>query len=177
MEKFYHYVSRLSRTCGWIAGILMIVGMCLVLSEIVLRTLFSKTLYITEEYTGYIMAAITFLALAYTLNEKGHIRMSFMHSIVKGKARKLMDIYAFTIGFLLFAVVTYTTSCFFWDSVVSQTRSMQISETYLAIPQFFMPLGAFVMTLQFAAEIIHSISTLRSGAVIEEEVESKALGR
>jgi len=177
MEKFVRLCDRLSQTCGTIAGIMMLLGLALVLIEIVIRTLFDMTLYITEEYTGYLMVAITFLALSYTLKERGHIRMVFLHKVLKGKARIALDIYAFAVGLAVSAVLTMTTTRLFWDSVVSQTRSMQISETYLAIPQFFMPLGALVMVLQFAAELGRSIIKLRSGGGEEQEVESSALGR
>jgi len=177
MEKFTRLCDSLSKGCGILAGIMMLIALVLVLTEIVIRTLFSSTLYITEEYTGYLMAAITFLALAYTLKEKGHIRMVFLYSLLKGKARSFLELYAFAVGFVLFAIVTFTTTRFFWDSVVSQSRSMQISETYLAIPQFFMPLGAFVMTLQFAAELCRVIQELRLGVEKERDVESGALGR
>lgn len=177
METFIRWCDRLSKGCGVIAGILLIVAVILVLSEIVVRTLLDSTLYITEEYTGYLMAAITTLALAYTLQDKGHIRMVFLYSKLKGKARSALEIYSFAVGFVMFAVITFTTASFFWDSVVSQTRSMQISETYLAIPQFFMPFGALVITLQFAAELCRVINGLRLGVVKEQDIESGALGR
>ncbi|MBZ4686629.1 MAG: TRAP-type transport system small permease protein [Clostridia bacterium] len=177
MEKIIRLFDRISKVFGSIAGVMMLIGVTLVLTEIVVRALFDKTLYITEEYTGYLMVAITFLGLAYTLKEKGHIRMVFLHKVLKGKARILLDIYAFIIGLAVFTLITITTFNFFWDSVVSQTRSMQISETYLAIPQSVMPLGSFIVTLQFAAELLRSILKLRAGDVEEEEVESGALGR
>ncbi|MFZ5647556.1 MAG: TRAP transporter small permease subunit [Bacillota bacterium] len=177
MERLVRLCDRLSQACGMIAGIMMLVGIALVLIEIVIRTLFSMTLYITEEYTGYLMVGITFLALSYTLKEKGHIRMVFLHTVLKGKARVALDIYAFAAGLALSAVITVTTSLFFWDSVVSQSRSMQISETYLAVPQFFMPLGALAMALQFAAELGRSVLLLRSADLKEREVESSSLGR
>jgi TRAP-type C4-dicarboxylate transport system permease small subunit len=177
MEKFIRLCDRISQAGGVLSGIMMIIGLLLVVAEIIVRTTFSKTLYITEEYCGYLMAAMTFLALAYTLKEKGHIRMVFLHSMVKGKARVILDIYAFVIGMVLCGVLTMTTADFFWDSLISNSRSMQISETYLAIPQFFLPLGSFVLTLQFVAEICRSVLRLRSGRWDEGETESSALGR
>ncbi|UFJ41107.1 TRAP transporter small permease [Brevibacillus humidisoli] len=177
MEPFVRVVDRMSRAFGLIAGIMMLIGVALVIAEIVVRALFNSTLYITEEYTAYLMVAITFLGLAYTLKEKGHIRMVFLHKFVKGKARILLDLYAFVVGAAVFAVITATTWAFFWDSVVSGTQSMQLSKTYLAIPQSAMPLGSLLVTLQFAAEIVRSVTRLRSGQIEEEEAESQALGR
>lgn len=177
MEKFVRLIDRISQFFGRIAGIMMLVGVTMVLTEVVLRTLFDKTLYITEEYTGYLMVGVTFLGLAYTLKEKGHIRMVFLHKLVKGKARAFLDIYSFIIGFAVFSVITKSTFSFFWDSVVYQSRSMQISETYLAIPQSMIPLGSFIITLQFAAELMRAIIKFRSGVMEDDEVESEALGR
>jgi len=177
MQKFVNLCDRLSQGCGTVAGIMMLIGLALVIIEIIIRSLFDMTLYITEEYTGYLMAAITFLALSYTLKEKGHIRLTFFNTVLKGKARLILDMYAFAVGLLVSILITITTTRLFWDSVVSQTRSMQISETYLAIPQFFIPLGALVLALQFAAELGRAIIKMRSGRVKEQEVESSSLGR
>ena len=177
MGHFVRLCDRLSVVCGVASGVLMGFSTLLVLGEIVARTAFSKTLYITEEYSGYLMAALTCLALAYTLKEKSHIRMTFLHTLVKGKAKVWVEIFAFAVGFAFCALLTYTTGEFFWDAVVTKSRSMQISQTYLAVPQFFMPFGTFVMMLQFAAEIVRTLLLLRSGRLDEVEAESSMLGR
>lgn len=178
MEKFVRAIDRISHAFGIIAGLMMLIGVALVLTEIFVRALFDNTLYITEEYTAYLMVAITFFGLAYTLKEKGHIRMVFLHKFIKGgKARIFLDIYSFMVGLAMFTVITITSTDFVWDSVVSGTRSMQISKTYLAIPQSAMPLGSLLITLQFAAQIVRSIIKLRTGEIDEIETESQELGR
>ena len=177
MESFVRFCDRLSYLTGVISGVLMILSTLLVLTEIVVRTAFNKTLYITEEYSGYLMAAMTFLALSYTLRDKSHIRMMFMHTLAKGKGKLYVDIFAFSVGFVFCLLLTYTTADLFWDSVVTKSRSMQISQSYLAIPQFFMPVGIFILALQFAGEVVRSILKLKSGKYEDIEAESSALGR
>jgi TRAP-type C4-dicarboxylate transport system permease small subunit len=177
MGKFIKLVDRINQGTGIITGFMMILATVMVLLEIITRTVFSKTLYITEEYTGYLMVGITFVGLAFTLKEKGHIRMTFLQTVLKRKARIYLEIYALTIGLLFFIVITYTTAGFFWDSVLSQTRSMQISSTYIAIPQFFMPLGSFLMTMQLIAELMRSIVNVKSGQIDIEDKDAMALGR
>lgn len=177
MKFFVRFCDRLSVACGVASGFLMIVSTLLVLAEIFVRTALSKTLYITEEYSGYMMAAMTFLALAYTLKDKSHIRMTFLHTIAKGRVKIMVDIFAFCVGAAFCAVLTYTSMDFFWDAVVTKSRSMSISQTYMAIPQFFMPFGTLVMTLQFVAEIFRSALLLQSGNVDDVEAESNLLGR
>jgi TRAP-type C4-dicarboxylate transport system permease small subunit len=178
MERFVRIIDRMTNAFGIIAGTIMLLGVALVITEIIARTFFNSTIYITEEYTGYFMVAITFLGLAYTLKEKGHIRMVFLHGLIKGgKARFYLGIYTFIVGLAVFTVITVVTANFFWDAVVTGTRSMQISKTYLAIPQFAMPFGSLLITLQFASEIARTIIKFRTGEMDKEDTESQALGR
>jgi TRAP-type mannitol/chloroaromatic compound transport system permease small subunit len=64
------------------------------------------------------------------------------------------------------------------DSYVNGSKSMHVSGTLLAIPQFFMPFGSALMTLQFLAEFLKGVAMLRGdteGLVIQEETDE--LGR
>ncbi|MCX7786624.1 MAG: TRAP transporter small permease [Spirochaetes bacterium] len=178
-KKFIGFCDTLSRAGGILSGILIVAALLLILTEILIRSLFHGTLFITEEYSGYLMAALTFFALSFTLRERAHIRMVFLFSVLKGKARKVLEVYAYLVGALFSAVLTWTTFNFFWDSVVSQSRSMQISETYLAIPQSVLPLGAALLFLQFTAEAVRTILSpiTESTPSREEKIEAASLGR
>lgn len=175
MEKFLNVVDKTNKVFASIAGILMILSVCLIITEIVVRAVFNGTIYITTEYTAYFMVGITFLGLAFTLKEKGHIRMVFIYKIFKGKkARVILDLYSYTVGLLAFLIITGATFQFFLDSLVSGTQSMQLTKTYLAIPQFILPLGSLLITLQFIAEISRTVIRFRSGQIeISEEEDHK----
>ena len=178
MKKLIHLIDNLSGIGGWLAGIFMAVGLVISVAEIVYRSFLDKTLYITDEYTGYLMAMLTFMGLAYTLRERGHIRMMFLPHILKGRAHVMFNMVCYLVGFLFCAALTLYTWEFFWDSVVSESQSMQVSETYLAIPQCFLPVGSLLMTLQFAAEFLKGLAVLRGdtqGLRILEEADD--LGR
>lgn len=175
MEKFSRFSDRVSAIAGACSAILFILALIIITIEMFLRGVFSKTLYITDEYSGYLMAAMSYLALSYTLKEKGHIRVTILHTLLKDKQRIILDIFAFVVGFVICSVMTVTTFQLFWDSLVSGSRSMQISSTYMAIPHFFMPLGSFMLTIQFAAEACRSIVMLRTGQT--SQIESSSLGR
>lgn len=176
MNKFISYADKFSAVGGVLSGIMICAGVCLVIGEILARSVFNSTLYVAEEYAGYLMAGLTFAALGYTLRDKGHIRMTFLRSAIPVRAKVILDMICFIIGFLFCLGLTYLTFMFFWDSVVSGSRSMQISETPLAIPQFFLPLGAFIMLLQFLAEFLKSYAALKNEMYAEIPEEAKDLG-
>jgi hypothetical protein len=55
---------------------------------------------------------------------------------------------------------------------------MQITETYLAIPEAFLPIGSFILLLQFLSEFLKGAAILRedtAGLRILEETDE--LGR
>lgn len=178
MKRIVKGIDTLSGLLGILAGVMLCAGLGLIVAEIVMRSAFNRTLFVTEEYAGYLMSGLTFCALAYTLRERGHIRMTFLLRVVKGRARVYLDLACFTVGLIFCGALTYHTGVFFWDSVVNESQSMQISETYLAIPQFFMPLGALFMMLQFGGEILRSFLILKGdtdGLPMPEEADG--LGR
>lgn len=171
-KKLVNALDKVSAFGGFLAGFMMCLGVALISSEIILRSVFSKTLYVTEEYAGYLMAMLTFCALGYTLRDRGHIRMIFLHKIVVGRHRIYLDLACLAVGFCFCLTLTYFTAIFFWDSVVTGSRSMQISRTYLAIPQAFLPFGALLLSLQFLGEFLKSILLLRGdtkGITVMEE--------
>lgn len=181
MKNIVRVIDKISDVFGLLAGLLMGLGVVLVLIEVVMRSVFNSTIYITQEYSGYFMAAITFFGLAYTLKEHGHIRLTFLHRIIKpGRSRIILDICSFAIGLIIFGIVTYATFNFFLGSLKSGTQSLQLTKTYLAIPQSVMPLGSLVIVLQFLSEILKSIIRLQTEDYVNldgNQLETEGLGR
>ncbi len=176
IKKLINGIDFLSGVGGFLTGVMMCAGVGLIAAEIVYRGGFNKTLYVAEEYAGYLMAMLTFCALGYTLRERGHIRMTFLHKVVTGRPRIYLDMICITIGFCFCLTLTYYTAIFFWDAYVTGARSMQVSRTQLAIPKFFLPLGASILTLQFLSEFLKNIFILRNdtqGITIKEEASNQ----
>lgn len=160
MKGLVSFIDRLSNVGAYLSGLMMIVGLTLVVTEILIRGLFTKTLYITEEYTGYLMAGLTYFALGYTLKEDGHIRMTFLLHVLPPRKRLLLEVVCLVIGLLFSLTLTYLTFGLFRDSLLTGTKAMSISETPLAIPHSLLPIGSLIMTLQFVSEIIKKLKGL-----------------
>jgi len=178
MKALINAIDKISGFGGRTAGVMVIMALVIVCAEVVTRSVFGKTTYIPDEYSGYLMAMLTFFGLAYTLRERGHIRMMFLLHVLKGRARLFCNMVCLFVGFLFCLGLFVFTAEFFWDSVVNQTQSMQITETYLAIPQVFLPIGSLMMALQFLGEFLKGLAMLRQdteGLRIQEETDE--LGR
>lgn len=163
MEKIINVFEKITDTFAKLAGILMISGMLLVLSEVLMRTLLKKTLYVAEEYSAFFMLGISFLGFAYGFKEKSHVRMEFIHNIFNDKKRRYLDVICYTVVLILFVLITYYSFDFFMDALISKQRSMQVSKTLLAIPKSIMPIGSLAVVFQSIAEILKTILKIKSG--------------
>ena len=178
MKRLIRYIDTCASFGALLSAVFMVAGWLMIMAEIIMRSGFDSTLMITDEYSGYLMCALTFCALSYTLREKGHIRMTLIHKVIADRKRLYLDLICFLIGFGFCIAATVFAARYFYDSLVTGSQSMQISETYLAIPQFFMPLGFGMMALQFVGEALKSILIIKgdiSGLKIGQE--SRELGR
>uniref|UniRef100_A0A7C4VZE7 TRAP transporter small permease n=1 Tax=Desulfatirhabdium butyrativorans TaxID=340467 RepID=A0A7C4VZE7_9BACT len=178
MKTWIRWIDRVSGWSAALCGFILCFSLALILTEIVLRSAFSKTLFITDEYSGYLMSALTFMGLSYTMREKGHIRVTLLQNVLSNTGRLYLDLVCCLVGFLTFAFISWHCALFFWDSVITQSRSMQISETYLAVPQCFMPLGSALLAAQLLSEGLKCIIVLREGqGAVTLRQEAKDLGR
>lgn len=175
MEKVVAFIDRISNAAGVASAALVLIGLTLIMIEIIIRGTYGGTLLIALEYVRYITCAVTFLALGYTLKEKGHIRVNFLQNKLNEQQRLKLEMYSYLVGFLVAVVLTITTFNLFYMHLMSGSTAYTISQTPMAIPTFFMPVGLFVFALQFVAEFLRTMIFLRTGQT--GEVESSALGR
>ncbi|WP_372833904.1 TRAP transporter small permease [Pontibacterium sp.] len=111
----------------------------------------------SADYAGYCMAASSFFALAYTLNRNAHIRVSLILNIVKGKARRVMDIWCLSVATLLagylawFAIRNVQLSHMIHD--ISQGQDA----TPLWIPQSAIAIGSVIFTIALLDHLIRTL--------------------
>ena len=86
------FLDRLYGWCGYAAAALLVLLAALIVASIVSRLLgvFVPGL---SEYSGYAMAAASFLAFAYTFRENGHIRVAMLLSAVHGPRRWALQLW------------------------------------------------------------------------------------
>ena len=113
MKRLIKTMDGISTVAGALAAVLLVIALAINSVEIFIRTGIDRTLFITDEYSGYLMCGLTFLALAYTLKEKGHIRMTIVHSLVKDRARLHIESLCYVIGELFSGFVTWHAASLF----------------------------------------------------------------
>ena len=141
------------------AGIIFFL-MVMLLAEVLTRYILRSPLSIADEMGGYLLVAITFMGLAYTWKEKGHVRVSLLIS-------RLPDKFAQQLRFITLILATVFTlplikACYdlISDSLLFESRSGSWLRTPLAYPQTVMLIGAIMLFLQLVAEIIKATTAM-----------------
>lgn len=158
MRILIKYINKVTNLCLYIASIMLCLTVGIIITEIILRKFFNSTLYITNEYCGYLLCGMATMGMAFTLRERGHIRMTALYDSLSDRNKLIVDKIIDFIGLIFFAYLTFFTAKLFWESAIGGVRALSISETYIAIPQFFMPLGFLIMTFQFLEQIYYDFN-------------------
>lgn len=156
MVKFSKAVSGVANIAAIIALVFMF-GHIVV--EIFLRNVFSSSTFVLDEFVGYAVSGLTFLALGESLRTGVLIRVTLLHDNIGAKGGKILDIFA-----LLSAL---SVGCFgAWyigKSVVRSfdrgTTSSSIAEVPQWIPEAFILVGLSVFVLQALSGLIERLTT------------------
>lgn len=139
---------------GIFVGVLIAFSSALILAEVFLRSFCGKTLYVTDEYAGYIMAIISFWGLSYAEIYDSHIRIDLIDRIESPKVKKVLAKVRYLAGLVFSVFLTYVLVLMFMESYTYNAVSLQISETPLAVPQFLLVLGGGLLVLVYGFKLI-----------------------
>jgi TRAP-type C4-dicarboxylate transport system permease small subunit len=148
-------INRFNLMLGFTAGSCIVIGAAMIITEILFRVFAHRSLQLTDEYSGYLMAVSSMLGLGYVEMKNLHIRMDLI-DLLKSRCQKFvsaMKVITYLIAIIFSIYLIYVGWNMFYQSFVNHSRSTQISETLLAIPQFFVLAGAVGLFLQYLCNL------------------------
>ena len=154
--KIDNYLRILYRLSGYIAAVFLILIAIFILTGIASR-IFGFYIRGLAEYSGYSMAASSFLALAYTFGEKGHIRITLFLEKSKGKLRKLLELWCLFVATFFAGFLSYYFIKMLIISIQFGERSEGADEIYVWIPQLSVAIGSTIFFICIFHNFILSI--------------------
>lgn len=146
-------LDRLYLAAGAMAGLGLIAIAVLVLLSIITRLL---GLYVPglTVYAGYAMATSSFLALAYTFGQGGHIRVSLFIEKFSGRRRRAAELWCLAVGTFLAGYLAWYAVKMVRVSHMLGDISEGADATPLWIPQIGMAVGAVLLALALADRLL-----------------------
>ena len=164
--------AGLYRICGAIGACFLILIGLLILLEIGSR---AAAVYVPglKAYAGYSMAASAFFAFAYTFGHRAHIRMSAIVGRLKGRARRVAEIWclaaaAFVAGYLAWYAANLVAVSWDLEDVSESTDRM-----LLWIPQTAVAAGSTVLFIC----VLHRLVDVVRGADIGDQRSADAMAK
>lgn len=167
------FLDRLYLGAGWTSAFI-ILGIAILISAQVLLNFSTRVLGLPlpstipsySDFSGFMLAAATFLAMPYTFRSGGHIRVSLVTARLPARTQYMFEILGLTVATVIAGYACFYVFYLVYESVHFGDVSNGIIAIPLGIPQSFMALG---MALLFVAILDSLIQTVVTGkAVIEQ---------
>lgn len=147
------FVSRALDAAQWLGlvlGVAMMVAMAVLMNvEIAGRTVLGLSTQISDEFAGYFFTGATMLCFLPALRDGRFLRVEGLINLAPPRIRAVAEGFAALIAAGTCLVLASAT----WDLTAASlsfgTRSLQASQTLLAIPQAVMPFGFGILAIGF----------------------------
>lgn len=146
-------LDRLYLAAGAVAGLCLVIMALLILAQIVGRW-FGMVIPSTEDFSGFLLAAASFLALAYTLRSGGHIRVNLLISHLHGRMRRFIEALVLLLALLLVGYAAWSALLLVIESFQFNELSQGYIPVPLWIPQTPMAVGLLILEVALLDESI-----------------------
>ena len=156
--KIDNYLRILYRFSGYVAAFFLILVATFILIGIASR-IFDFYIRGLAEYSGYSMAASSFLALAYTFGEKGHIRITLFLEKSKKNIKRALELWCLFVATFFSGYLSYYFVKMLIISIKFGERSEGADEMLIWIPQLSVAIGSTIFFICVFHNLI--LSTLK----------------
>jgi TRAP-type C4-dicarboxylate transport system permease small subunit len=150
-----NYLDKFYLGCAYFASINLILILVIICTQMLARWT-GMTFPGATAYAGYAMANSAFFALAYTLNQDGHIRVRILLNRL-GVNKKWGEIWCFAVGSFLSVLFFYYACRGAYFSYVFNDISQAEDALPMYIPQASMVIGTLVLAIAFLDKLYQFI--------------------
>ncbi len=162
MNKLVEIFDHLSDLMADVSAVILGLMTLLILIEIFIWNVFEKTTLISNEYSGYGLAAIIFLGAGYCLKEKGHIRITIVLRFLPGQVERIITFIATVITTMFMGYLWWYLFKMVQASIKYKSTSGTLTHTPLWIPQTIMLIGAACFFLQLVSTCIKTAVAIKT---------------
>ena len=140
MKRLAALIEKSAHLCGYLSGWLVPLMMMLVVVDVFMRYVMRQPLMISDEFSAYMLVALSFLGFAYTWRQKGHVRIEIVVSRFSAKTYSWVRL----IGLILTLVFMLEMDRAAWKMITYALQINLRSSTWLTFPLFWPQLTVFI---------------------------------
>jgi len=151
-------LDTLYRACTALAGFFLVLTALFVVAQIAGRAT-GVAIRSSDDFAGYCMAAMIFLALPITLRAGRHVRVSLLLDSVPAAYKGALEGWCLLGAAILIGYFGWSTAEMTWDSYRFNEVSAGLLPTPLWIPQSGITLGLLVFCISLIDELARLLGT------------------
>jgi TRAP-type C4-dicarboxylate transport system permease small subunit len=163
MNRLASIVEKIVYLSGYLSGWLVPLMMMLVVVDVFMRYVMRQPLMVADEFSAYMLVALSFLGFAYTWRQGGHVRIEVL---VSHFPPRLYD-WVRLIGLILTLIFMIELDRAAYTMIVYAVQMKLRSSTWFMFPLFWPQLTVFVgfvlLTLLVAVDIVRIGAKIRAG--------------
>ncbi|MBI4286413.1 MAG: TRAP transporter small permease [Chloroflexi bacterium] len=163
MRKLIQAIEAISKVGGYFSGALVFILMLLIMYEVFTRFVISKPAGYADEISGYLFLAIGFIALAYTWQQRGHVRVEALVTRLPRRVARWIRLATLVIALAFVGLSTQVAYAFLVDIYKRQLVSMTQLRIFLLWPLIPLGVGFALLLLQIIAEFVRAIGAIKEG--------------
>ncbi len=163
MRRASAWLARLALGLLLLGTLGMIASMLIGVADVVGTKFLDHPVLGTLEFTESTMVLIVFGALAYAQERRAHIRVELLYGHVGPRGKSFMEAVTHIVAFIFFALVA-------WQGLGELRYSWEMKEATMGSvrfplypARFFLLLGAVLLLLRLALDIVQDVGRLQRG--------------
>lgn len=156
MNRISQLVKMISQHLDYLAGLCIVAVMLLVVSNVLLRTLWHSPILGTYEYVNMLTAAAIGLALAHCAYQNGHIAVDFIIEHFPLKMQAAADVLTNVIALLFWTISAWYVAKYAGTMMASNTVS-PTTQIPLSPVVYLIALGLMTLSLVLSLRLSESL--------------------
>jgi TRAP-type C4-dicarboxylate transport system permease small subunit len=157
-------INLMEKACTFVASVAFVVMLVIIAVGTLSRYFLGRPLVFVDEYSGYLLVAMGFLAMVSAVKRDLHITVDIVTKALPEKPRAWLDVGTQFVSIFIAAVLFWLSLMFCYENYATHTLASTIMETPLWIPQLFIPLGWAVFILFVATRIRNKVRLIRKSS-------------
>lgn len=153
LDRIVRAVALVSRACGTLAALLMIVACAVVCQMVFVRYVLNASTIWQTEFVLFSVVAATLIGSPYVLATRGHVGVDFVASHMGALGRRTLGIVASLTGIAFCAVLAWSGWRYFHEALVEGWVTESVWAPPLWLVLLPLPLGIGLLTLQYVVDL------------------------
>jgi TRAP-type C4-dicarboxylate transport system permease small subunit len=168
MKRYRQIMDKIAYVCGLIGSGLVPIMVFMVAVEVFMRYVLKNPPMVADEFSAYMLVALSYLGLAVTWRQGGHVRITLLVSRLPVKVAGWLRLVVLIIIFIFMVAITHSA----FSMVVYAYEINLRSDTWLTFPliwpQLTVFIGFLILTLILPADIVKVYRKIRTGESVEK---------